>query len=70
MPVKKNTSTSPVSPLDAIKHDLDRIASADHHDPASVLGTGTVNADEFLLFFSPNTSQLELTEKKIKAQRL
>jgi len=70
MPVKKTKLEKPASPVDAVKDDLDRIANADHHDPASVLGTQTANADEFLLFFSPNTSQLELTKKKIKAQRL
>lgn len=70
MPVKKDKSKAPVSPLEAIKGDLDRIAGANHHDPASVLGTQTANDDEFLLFFSPNTSLLELTENKIKAERL
>jgi len=52
------------------QEDLDKISLASHHDPFRVLGNQNDHRDEFLLFYSPDTSQLSITEKKIPTTRL
>ena len=57
---------NPIS--DNLQNDLNKIMQATHHDPFSVLGNQT--AHDFLLFYSPNTRELTVTDKKIPAQRI
>lgn len=70
MPLKKYPSTdSVISIIKTMQSDLDKIARATHHDPFSVLGNQTFHHDNFILLYSPNTQQLNLTEKNIPAIR-
>ena len=57
---------NPVS--DSLQNDLNKIMQATHHDPFSVLGNQT--AHDFILFYSPNTRELSVTDKKIPAKRI
>ncbi|MCK5335610.1 MAG: hypothetical protein KAQ67_05585, partial [Gammaproteobacteria bacterium] len=50
--------------------DLDKIANANHHNPFSILGNQTANSNQFLIFYSPETLQLTVTEKNIPTIRL
>ena len=57
--------------LKLIKQDaLDKIANANHHNPFSILGNQTANSNQFLIFYSPETLQLTVTEKNIPTIRL
>lgn len=56
--------------LKTIQSELDKIAHACHHEPFSVLGNQALHHREFLLFYFPNTRQLNLTEKSIPISRL
>lgn len=69
----KHTSATinPDAIIDSVGQDnLDRIANASHHDPFSLLGNQTGKQDKFLLLYSPNTQQLEISEMKIPACRI
>ncbi|GBE07698.1 1,4-alpha-glucan branching enzyme GlgB [bacterium BMS3Abin11] len=55
--------------LDVMQVDLEKIAQARHHDPFSVLGNQASHHGDFILFYSPDTQQLSVTEKNIPAQR-
>jgi 1,4-alpha-glucan branching enzyme len=55
--------------LEAMENDLDKIALACHHEPFSVLGNQTAHHDEFILFYSPDTQQLNVTENNIPTVR-
>ena len=71
MSLNKTSSTDDISPaLKAMQSDLDKIALACHHEPFSVLGNQTPDHRDFLLFYSPKTQQLSLTEKNIATTRL
>jgi len=50
--------------------ELDKISSANHHNPFTVLGNQTANSDKFVLFYSPHTQTLEITDKKLPTQRI
>ena len=56
--------------LKTMQDDLDRIAHARHHEPFSVLGNQTNYYSKWLIFYSPDTRQLNVTEKKLPAARL
>lgn len=58
-----------ISIINSLQVDLDKIAQATHHDPFTVLGTQTIHHDDFILLYSPNTQQLNLTEKHIPTIR-
>jgi len=51
------------------KTELDKIASSSHHDPFNILGNQTEHSKKFLVFYSPNTQTLEITEEKLGATR-
>ena len=68
-----NNSTiaaSTVTLLDSMKDELEKISQARHHDPFSVLGNQATNHAKFLLFYSPETEQLSLSEKEIATSRI
>ncbi|MEJ2141289.1 MAG: 1,4-alpha-glucan branching protein GlgB [Gammaproteobacteria bacterium] len=50
--------------------DLGRIELACHHEPFNILGNKARYSDSFLIFYSPDTMELSVTEKKIPAFRL
>ncbi|VAW70677.1 1,4-alpha-glucan (glycogen) branching enzyme, GH-13-type [hydrothermal vent metagenome] len=51
--------------------DLDKISSASHHDPFSVLGHHTTEqGHDYHLLYAPNTRSIEITDKNITASRL
>ena len=53
-----------------IKQDeLDKIVSSSHHDPFNVLGNQAAHSTQFLLFYSPHTQTLEISEKKLSTTR-
>ena len=56
--------------LDIMQDDLGRIARASHHDPFNVLGNQTGHQDDFILFYSPETMKLSVTENNIPAMRI
>jgi len=57
--------------IDIVRQDnLDKVANASHYNPFSVLGNQTPHYQHFLLFYSPGTKQLTLTEKHIPTWRL
>jgi len=71
MPIKDSPPTgSVISIIKAMYTDLDKIARATHHDPFSVLGNQTVHHNAFILFYSPNTQQLNITENSLPAIRV
>jgi 1,4-alpha-glucan branching enzyme len=71
MSPNNNTATDKMaSLLETIQDDLDKIALARHHEPFSILGNQTAHRHDFILFYSPDTRQLSLTEKNIPATRL
>ncbi len=53
-----------------LKDDLKKIALANHHDPFKVLGNQTAHHDSYILFYSPDTDQLNIGEKNIPTLRL
>jgi 1,4-alpha-glucan branching enzyme len=67
-------TTSPVNNMAAIlknmQGDLDKISHASHHEPFSVLGNQAVHQHDFLLFYSPDTSALSVTENNIPTSRI
>jgi len=66
-PLKNKVATI----VNAVEQDnLDKIAHACHHDPFSVLGNQTANYNDFILFYSPGTEQLSLTENHFPTFRL
>ena len=50
--------------------DLSKIADASHHDPFCVLGNQTGNQSRFILFYSPDTESLEVTDKRLSTTKL
>jgi len=66
--------TSPVNSMAAmlknIQDDLDKISHASHHEPFSVLGNQAVHQHDFLVFYSPDTNALSVTEKNIPTTRI
>ncbi len=50
--------------LKALQPDMDRIAHATHHDPASILGRLPGNPSKHILFYSPDTLELRLGDFK------
>ena len=56
--------------LDKIEADLQLITSACHHEPFNVLGNQAIHHNEFLLFYSPETVTLTISEKNIPTTRL
>ena len=51
-----------VSILEGMQEDLDRIALASHHEPFSILGNQATHQQDFVLFYSPDTSKLSISE--------
>ena len=49
--------------------ELDKITNSSHHDPFNILGNQAEHSDTFLLFYSPNTQTLEITEEKLGTTR-
>ncbi|MDH5396384.1 MAG: 1,4-alpha-glucan branching protein GlgB, partial [Gammaproteobacteria bacterium] len=71
MPVKiKTKEEKAISILADLKEELANIVLARHHDPFSLLGNKALHHENFILFYSPDTLQLSLTDKKIFASRL
>jgi 1,4-alpha-glucan branching enzyme len=66
----KNKGQSITARLDAMQDDLNKVAHASHHDPFNVLGNQAIHHKDFLLFYSPDTRELSLTERNIPAERL
>jgi 1,4-alpha-glucan branching enzyme len=72
MPLNNAPSTDKTdSILEAVGQDnFDKIAQARHHNPFSVLGNQTAYKDNFILFYSPDTQLLNITEKNIPTTRI
>jgi 1,4-alpha-glucan branching enzyme len=68
--IKNSPVTSLAAMLKNIQSDLDKISHASHHEPFSVLGNQAGHQHDFLLFYSPDTSTLSVTEKNIPASRI
>ncbi|MGB5308992.1 MAG: alpha-amylase family glycosyl hydrolase, partial [Arenicellales bacterium] len=66
----KNKGQSITARLDAMQDDLNKVAHASHHDPFNVLGNQALHHKDFLLFYSPDTRELSVTERNIPAERL
>ncbi|MDH5766078.1 MAG: 1,4-alpha-glucan branching protein GlgB [Gammaproteobacteria bacterium] len=49
---------------------LDKITNACHYDPFSLLGNQAEHHKQLLVFYSPDTQQLEITEQRKATQRL
>ncbi|MCK4587922.1 MAG: 1,4-alpha-glucan branching protein GlgB, partial [Gammaproteobacteria bacterium] len=56
--------------LDIFQDDLKKIELACHHKPFSVLGNQTTHQDTLIVFYSPDTQELSVTEKNIPTFRL
>ena len=68
----KNTDTSlakAIIQLNSMQAELDKITHARHYDPFSLLGNQAAHHQQFLLFYSPETAQLSLTDKNIAMTR-
>ncbi|HED35393.1 MAG TPA: 1,4-alpha-glucan branching protein GlgB [Gammaproteobacteria bacterium] len=65
-PAKQHKLAKKTFPLS----DMNKIASASHHAPFSVLGNQAVHHDEYLLFYAPDTQLLTLTENDIPTERI
>lgn len=59
-----------ISRLENMKSDLEKIVLAKHHDPFSLIGNQAKYHDDFILFYSPDTQQLSLTDKNTQTSRL
>lgn len=71
MPLNNTTFTDKITTaLKSLQDDLDRITLARHHQPFSVLGNQSPYHSDFLVFYSPDTQQLSVTDKNITATRL
>ncbi|MFW2440374.1 MAG: 1,4-alpha-glucan branching enzyme, partial [Arenicellales bacterium] len=71
MSLKKTSSKDKtLSLLKKMQNDLDMVALANHHDPFNVLGNQAANHDAFILFYSPDTRKLSVTDKNISTFRL
>lgn len=70
MTLKNNKlQNSIVSVSEAILADMDKITQAEHYSPFSILGNQTIFIDELILFYSPNTAKLTITENEIPTVR-
>ncbi|NNG14685.1 MAG: 1,4-alpha-glucan branching protein GlgB, partial [Gammaproteobacteria bacterium] len=49
---------------------MDKIAHAAHHDPACILGRQAGNTNTFILFYSPDTLELRLSDLDVVTQRI
>lgn len=66
----KSESKAVISAITALQSDLDKIAHARHHDPFNILGNQAIHSKNFILFYSPNTTKLSVTDKHIPANRV
>lgn len=67
----KNTAKkhSRVSIPETLQSDMNKIVQAEHHSPFSILGNQTNLTDELIVFYSPDTEKLTVTEEHIPAVR-
>jgi 1,4-alpha-glucan branching enzyme len=70
MPAKPSSQQTRSALLKTIQADMDRIAHAAHHDPASILGRLPGNDNKHILFYSPETVELSLSELKVTIPRI
>ena len=63
-PKSVSQHTQPALP-EGLRADMDRIAHAAHHDPTSVLGRQAGNTNTFIVFYSPDTIELSLSDIRI-----
>ena len=70
MPAKPSSLQTRTTLLKKIQADMDRIAHAAHHDPASILGRLPGNTNKHILFYSPDTVELSLSELKVTIPRV
>ena len=68
--IKTSATGITASILKAMENDLKKIELASHHEPFIVLGKQKLNHEEFILFYSPDTRQLSVTENNIATLRL
>ena len=66
----KSRLNKALSFLDAMKDDLQKIATACHHEPFTILGNQTANHEDLLLFYLPDTHKLTVTEENIPTTRI
>ncbi|VAW88162.1 1,4-alpha-glucan (glycogen) branching enzyme, GH-13-type [hydrothermal vent metagenome] len=70
MPTNPSSQRTQSDLLKALQSDMDRIAHATHHDPASVLGRLPGNPHKHILFYSPDTLELRLGDFKAALPRI
>ncbi len=56
--------------LKELRADMERISHATHHNPASILGRQPGNTNTFILFYSPDTLELSLSDLDVTTQRI
>ena len=56
--------------LKSLKGDLDKIVTASHHDPASILGRHAYPGGDFILFYSPGTTNQTVSSENIPTTRV
>jgi len=70
MIIDKNSLPAHIlSAVTSMQNDLTLIEHASHYDPFSVLGKQTVNGNELILIYSPESRSLTLTNNQIKTIR-
>ena len=68
--IKTSSADKADAILAARQKDLDKIAHACHHDPFGVLGNQSAYKSDFILFYSPNSQSLSITDNNFPASRL
>ena len=58
-----------VSIPEALLSDMNKITQAEHYSPFSILGNQTAFSEELIVFYSPDTEKLTITDKHIPAVR-
>jgi len=70
MPVKSSNQRMQTGLIKALQADMERVAHATHHDPACILGRLPGNPNKQILFYSPDTLELSLSDINTTIERI
>ena len=70
MPVKPSKQRIQTGLLKELQADMGRISHATHHDPACILGRLPGNPNKHILFYSPDTLELSLSDINATIERI
>ncbi len=70
MPVEPAKQHTRESLLKALQGEMERIAQATHHDPASILGRRAGSSATYILFYAPDTVTLHLNDLDTTVERI